>query len=229
MKKIGARKVSADHTFKVMKKCLILNDDKHYVRPYKSLYLVLNEIGMAVSWRFCVDQCIPRDVLEVCSCPSPHFSSLPVALYLPTLRAVTCPPSLRFPVPPPILQELSKRHNIDLEEIYTDKCCEEVNLWGKYFPNAKVLLDLFHAVQRVVREISKKQKGSAIAAKAFGTCFRGEGDKTVTRAENSRTATFDTNKSDNVVTRMRHWKRTFSPLVNQKVSAEIDKLEREHS
>ena len=84
-------------------------------------------------------------------------------------------------IPVELLQELKTRHNIKPEEIYTDQCCLEKKIWTGLFPDAKILLDLFHAVQRVVREISKKKQGSKVAAKAFGACFRGEGDKTVTR------------------------------------------------
>ena len=189
MHQIGGMKLSADHTFKVMAKCWVLNADGKHVQPYQALYLVLNELGMVVAWRFCVDKSIPVE----------------------------------------LLQELKTRHNIKPEEIYTDQCCLEKKIWTGLFPDAKILLDLFHAVQRVVREISKKKQGSKVAAKAFGACFRGEGDKTVTRSEKSRTATFDTETPDNVVTRMRHWKRVFAHLVNQEVRKEIAKLEDKHS
>ena len=41
------------------------------------------------------------------------------------------------------------------EEIYTDHCYLERNLWTKLFPYAKIVLDLFHAAHTVVREANK--------------------------------------------------------------------------
>ena len=90
------------------------------------------------------------------------------------------------------------------EKLHSDRCCGEVLVWKQFFPDAHLCLDLFHAIQRVVREISKKKKGSATAAKAFGMCFRGPGDKKFVRSESSRTQTFHESQPDNVPERVAH-------------------------
>ena len=182
LKSLGAHKLSADHTFKIAKKCTV-KIDHHFEKLFESAYFMLNELGMVLAWRFLEDASIPSDLLE----------------------------------------ELSQRPNMFVEEIHSDRCCGEVLVWQKYFPDAHLCLDLFHAIQRVVREISKKEKGSATAAKAFGMCFRGTGDKNHVRSETSRTQTFDDSEPDNVRERVSLWKKTFGYHVNSKVRAEVAK------
>ena len=76
-------------------------------------------------------------------------------------------------IPSDLLQDLSQRPNMLVEEVHSDRCCGEVLVWEEYFPDAHLFLDLFHAIQRVIREISKTKKWSSTAAKAFAMCFRG--------------------------------------------------------
>ena len=118
LKSLGAHKLSADHIFKIAKKCTV-KIDHHFEKLFESAYFVLNELGMVLAWRFLEDASIPSDLLE----------------------------------------ELSQRPNMFVEEVHSDRCCGEVLVWQKYFPDAHLCLDLFHAIQRVVREISKKKKG----------------------------------------------------------------------
>ena len=135
LKSLGAHKLSADHTFKIAKKCTV-KVDHYFEKLFDTAYFVLNELGMVLAWRFLEDASIPADILE----------------------------------------EIAQRPNICVEEVYSDRCCCEVLVWKQFFLDAHLCLDLFHAIQRVVREISKKKKGSATAAKAFGMCFRWPGD-----------------------------------------------------
>ena len=187
LKSLGAHKLSADHTFKIAKKCTV-KVDHHFEKLFDSAYFVLNELGMVLAWRFLEDASIPADILE----------------------------------------EIAQRPNICVEEVQSDRCCGEVLVWKHFFPDAQLCLDLFHAIQRVVREISKKKKGSATAAKAFGMCFRGPREKKFVRSESSRTQTFDESQPDNVPERMAHWKKLFGYHVNSKVRAEIAKLLMNH-
>lgn len=54
------------------------------------------------------------------------------------------------------LEILSKRNSSkDVKLIYVDNCCAERNFYQRYFPNADIKLDLFHAAQRITHEIPK--------------------------------------------------------------------------
>ena len=91
------------------------------------------------------------------------------------------------------------------------------------FPGCHVCLDLFHAVQRVTREVSKRQKGSKAACTAFSLCFRGEGRKDHVRSDVSRTA------EPNVLwQRVRDWVRNYRAHANVAVRQAIADL-KEHS
>ena len=91
------------------------------------------------------------------------------------------------------------------------------------FPGCHVCLDLFHAVQRVTREVSKRQKGSKAACTAFSLCFCGEGRKDHVRSDVSRTA------EPNVLwQRVRDWVRNYRAHANVAVRQAIADL-KEHS
>ena len=63
LKSLGAHKLSADHTFKIAKKCTV-KVDHHFEKLFDSAYFVLNELGMVLAWRFLEDAPIPADILE---------------------------------------------------------------------------------------------------------------------------------------------------------------------
>ena len=63
LKSLGAHKLSADHTFKIAKKCTV-KVDHHFEKLFDSAYFVLNELGMVLAWRFLEDASIPADILE---------------------------------------------------------------------------------------------------------------------------------------------------------------------
>ena len=50
LKSLGAHKLSADHTFKIAKKCTV-KIDHHLEKLFESAYFVLNELGMVLAWR----------------------------------------------------------------------------------------------------------------------------------------------------------------------------------
>ena len=49
LKSLGAHKLSADHTFKIAKKCTV-KVDHHFEKLFDSAYFVLNELGMVLAW-----------------------------------------------------------------------------------------------------------------------------------------------------------------------------------
>ena len=130
LKSLGAHKLSADHKFKIAKKCMV-KVDHHFEKLFDTAYFVLNELGMVLAWRFLEDASIPADILE----------------------------------------EIAQRPNICVEEVHSDRCCGEVLVWKQFFPDAHFCLDLFHAIQRVVREISKKKKRIGHCCKSIWHVF----------------------------------------------------------
>ena len=57
-----------------------------------------------------------------------------------------------------------------------DNCCSLRTQLLQVFPNTKVKLDLFHAVQRLVKTISKKHIFCSEFSKQIGLVFRGRND-----------------------------------------------------
>ncbi|XP_028418771.1 uncharacterized protein LOC114544301 [Dendronephthya gigantea] len=78
-----------------------------------------------------------------------------------------------------LFQQLSKRfltQNNILEGIFLDNCCKWTSFLSKHFPGVPIKLDIFHAVQRLVRKIPKCSKYSSGMAKEYGLVFRQPGD-----------------------------------------------------
>ncbi|CAB4030423.1 Hypothetical predicted protein [Paramuricea clavata] len=74
-----------------------------------------------------------------------------------------------------VFWQLSQRftaQNIVLDGIFLDNCCKWTQFLGKYFPGVCIKLDIFHAVQRLVRKIPKRSKYSSDMAKEYGLVFR---------------------------------------------------------
>ena len=80
----------------------------------------------------------------------------------------------------PIHQKLKDRiGDTILQYVLTDLCCEQRSFYGGLFPNALVRLDLFHAVQRLTRKISKEdmEPQSKTFVVDAGLIFRRENDR----------------------------------------------------
>eukprot|EP00794_Sanderia_malayensis_P002581 gene2581-2980_t len=80
------------------------------------------------------------------------------------------------------VHERLRRHNKEIEYIIVDKCCgpggEDVLYKSVFGDSIPVKLDLFHAVQRVARQLPAKTSPVALQfSKEFGLIFRKAGDE----------------------------------------------------
>ena len=73
-----------------------------------------------------------------------------------------------------LLQEL--KQEIDVTRVIVDDCCKVGSLYQSVFPDVEVKLDLFHAVQRVMKTIPKGTELSKKFSKEFGMIFRARED-----------------------------------------------------
>ena len=113
--------LSCDHTFKVSASIgFWLN--KRWVKLYDTLFIVLNEEGVVLSWKLC---------------KGTNFSSVENVLKL--------------------LKERLHRQGKNPTIYMLDNCCSWRTKVTKVFPNIAVKLDLFHAIQRVIKRIPKKK------------------------------------------------------------------------
>ena len=90
-----------------------------------------------------------------------------------------------------VFRQLSQRfisQNIVIEGIFLDNCCKWTQFLGKYFPGVCIKLDIFHAVQRLVRKIPKRSKYSSVMSKEYGLVFRQPGDIGKKRSASSPSA-----------------------------------------
>lgn len=90
-------------------------------------------------------------------------------------------PSVKFSHCEDILQALQQRlelQNKCVSEFVVDICCGwRQKLQAVFGPNLKVLLDLFHAVQRVLEKIPKRHKLRPMCARDFRMVFRNPADR----------------------------------------------------
>ncbi|XP_078346062.1 uncharacterized protein LOC144631498 isoform X2 [Oculina patagonica] len=63
-----------------------------------------------------------------------------------------------------------------LEMIVVDDCCHIKNFYHRFFPNIPVKLDIFHAVQRIIKTLPKGTIESLTFSKEVGLVFRKDGD-----------------------------------------------------
>jgi len=73
-----------------------------------------------------------------------------------------------------VLTELKEQGEPKL--IFVDNCCMLRNQINHIFPAAEVKLDIFHAIQRLIKTISKKHSFCAEFSKRLGLIFRQPGD-----------------------------------------------------
>ena len=71
-----------------------------------------------------------------------------------------------------------KKRGVNLSGIYIDNCCKWRQLLASYFPNVSVKLDLFHAVQRITKKVSKRSRIFAELCKDYSLVFRDQRDQT---------------------------------------------------
>ena len=78
-----------------------------------------------------------------------------------------------------LLENIKERIDCSLTYVIVDDCCKEKKLYQSIFGDSvKVKLDLFHAVQRVVRELPEKSDiGSLKFSKEFRLVFRANEDQ----------------------------------------------------
>ena len=111
-----------DHTFKVASNIGYLRSDGKWVTLYETIFIVLNEEGVVVSWQFTKSTSLE----EV----KPLLLALKERIELPERTPLT---------------------------IYVDNCCHVRKQLQEIFGNdVLVKLDLFHAVQRITRSMSKQ-------------------------------------------------------------------------
>lgn len=80
----------------------------------------------------------------------------------------------------PLFEALSsdfRRRGVTLSGIYIDNCCKWRHLLALYFPNVPVKLDLFHAIQRITRKVSKRSHIFQELCKDYSLVFRDQRDQ----------------------------------------------------
>ena len=76
-----------------------------------------------------------------------------------------------------LLQSLDDRSSNQLKTVYVDDCCKLRNKIKKVFGlHVSVKLDIFHAVQRITKTISKKHVHASQFLKELSLVFRSDGD-----------------------------------------------------
>jgi hypothetical protein len=81
------------------------------------------------------------------------------------------------------LKERFENMGTKLSGIFVDNCCKWRDSLSQIFPDIPVKLDLFHAVQRVVRELPKRSKFCKDFGNEFGLVFRQINDHGVNRTK----------------------------------------------
>lgn len=75
-----------------------------------------------------------------------------------------------------LLEDFKSKLKEDLDVVIVDDCCKVRNSYQSIFPSVKVKLDLFHAVQRIVKTFPKGTETSKQISNEFGLIFREDGD-----------------------------------------------------
>ena len=75
-----------------------------------------------------------------------------------------------------LLVELKEQIGNTLDTVIVDDCCKVRTLYRSVFPDVEVKLDLFHAIQRVIKKIPKGSEFSKRFSKELGLTFRANGD-----------------------------------------------------
>ena len=84
----------------------------------------------------------------------------------------------------PLFEALSldfKNRGVKLSGIYIDNCCKWHHLHTSYFPNGPLKLDLFQAIQRITKKVSKRPHIFAQVCKDYSLVFGDQRDQTIKR------------------------------------------------
>lgn len=115
-----------------------------------------------------------------------------------------------------------------ISTVYTDCCCKDRGILQEVLGDVRVCLDLFHAVQRVVRTVKKTdfkfhgQSQRTLFFRQLRLLFRAKSDQDHRRTEPTPTAT---EIEDNITTFLETWEDKISTETVQ----ELMKLKTEHS
>ena len=140
--------LSIDHTFKVASNIGYFRSDGRWVTQYKSLFIVMNELGEVMSWQLT------------------RTESTAEVKELLTLLNYRC-----------------KSRNVTVHSIILDNCCQwQAFLQGVFGVSINVKLDLFHAVQRISRTLSKNDKYYSQFLSELRMMFRFPGDLSKNRS-----------------------------------------------
>lgn len=103
-----------------------------------------------------------------------------------------------------LLQDLLKRPHQQIKTIYVDECCKlRAKIKSVFGPNIMVKLDLFHAVQRITKTLSKKHTLTRQCVTELRLVFRCDGDSGEKRLSHTPSPDVMLSKLDRFVTR---WK-----------------------
>ena len=130
----------------------------------------------------------------------------------------------------PMFENLRKRFDnsgTKLSAIFIDNCCKWRDSLASIFPGIPVKLDLFHAVQRVVREVPKRSTFSKEFSNEFGLVFRQNDDHGVRRTKPTPTSNVILKNIEQLICKWNNVKHDDGTAVLSKtVLSEIDNLRR---
>ena len=134
--------------------------------------------------------------------------------------------STSFDVVEAILRNLHSRHGAGvIKEIFIDNCCQWRNKLQSVFGNeTKVYLDLFHAVQRITRVLSKKHPLYAKCINDLRLVFREQGDTGIKRCHPTPSPELLLENADKFVAKWGKIQHDGVFLLNNKAINEIEKL-----
>ena len=103
-----------------------------------------------------------------------------------------------------LLQDLHQRPHQQIQNIYVDECCKlRAKIKSVFGANIKVKLDLFHAVQRITKTLSKKHTHTRQCISELRCVFRCDGDSGERRLSHTPPPTVMLSKLSEFITR---WK-----------------------
>lgn len=112
-----------------------------------------------------------------------------------------------------------------IESVYVDNCCHVSKKLKLIFgPDVNVKLDLFHAVQRVLRTVSNRHPLYSRFLKELRHCFRQSGDNIKERTMNTPSATEISNNLKSLNSRWDILTYKEKRLLNSKTQKEINNL-----
>jgi hypothetical protein len=188
-----AKWISCDHTFKTASNVGYRREDGKWIKQYKAVFCILNEIGRVMQWQFT---------------SSDGFSEV---------RAMF-----------ESLRERFRKSGCQLSGIFVDNCCKWRESLNHIFEDVPVKLDLFHAVQRVVREVPKRITVSRDIANDFGVVFREKNDHGTRREQPTPKPKVILKNLEHFIEKWRDVKndRDGSNILNTKAMHEIENLKK---